>query len=97
MTFDVAVILVHYHAADLAKEAVAALREDVQRHGIAAEWLLVDNGSDEAERALLASLPISVLDAGGNRGYAGGVNFGAAHAHADTLLLLNPDVLVFPG
>jgi GT2 family glycosyltransferase len=92
-----AVVLVHYHAAELARAAIAALRADLAGTGVEAEWLLVDNGSDAAERELLAGQGVERLDPGENLGYAGGVNLGAARARADALLLMNPDVLVLPG
>src|SRR5215213_7936049 len=56
-----AIVLVHYHTPALAAAAVEALRRSVEEAGLDAaadvEWLLVDNGSDEAGRALLESLP----------------------------------------
>jgi GT2 family glycosyltransferase len=91
-----ALILVHYHTPDLAAAAVEALRADVGL-GEDAEWLLVDNGSDAAGRARLESLPIRRIDPGANLGYAGGVNLGAASSTAEAMIVMNPDVLVFPG
>lgn len=88
-----ALILVHYHTPELAAEAVEALRADVTD----AEWLLVDNGSDAAGRALLESLPVRRIDPGTNLGYAGGVNLGVARSTAEAVVLMNPDVLVLPG
>lgn len=95
-----ALILVHYHTPDLAAAAVEALRTDLARSeaaGIDAEWLLVDNGSDEAGRARLASLPVERIDPGANLGYAGAANLAVRRSRADAFVLLNPDVLVLPG
>jgi N-acetylglucosaminyl-diphospho-decaprenol L-rhamnosyltransferase len=95
-----AVILVHYHTPALAAAAVEALRLDMERSGLEdrdVEWLLVDNGSDEAGRVLLDSLPVQRIDPGENLGYAGGVNLGVARSSAEAILLMNPDVLVLPG
>jgi GT2 family glycosyltransferase len=95
-----AVILVHYHTPALAAAAVEALRRDIEWSGLAdrdVEWLLVDNGSNEAGRALLDSLPVQRIDPGENLGYAGGVNLGVARSSAEAILLMNPDVLVLPG
>jgi len=92
-----AIILVHYHTPALAAAAVEALRRDTAGLDGGIEWLLIDNGSDEAGRALLASLPVERIDPGANLGYAGGVNLGVARSTADTILLMNPDVLVLPG
>jgi len=97
-----AVVLVHYHTPALAADAVAALRAGLSGAGIDpdgmdTEWLLVDNGSDAGERALLERLPVQRIDPGENLGYAGGVNLGVARSTAEMLILMNPDVLVFPG
>jgi len=92
-----AVVLVHYHTPDLAAAAVEALAADLAGTGLAVEWLLVDNGSDAAERARLEALPVRRLDPGENLGFAGGINLGVAHASADAMLLMNPDVIVLPG
>jgi len=96
-----AIVLVHYHTPTLAAAAVEALRRSVEEAGLDAaadvEWLLVDNGSDDAGRALLESLPVLRIDPGTNLGYAGGVNLGVARSSARQILLMNPDVLVLPG
>lgn len=92
-----AVILVHYHTPELAAAAVEALRADLAGTGIEVEWRLVDNGSDEAGRALLAALPVERIDPGTNLGYAGGVNLGAERSTAEVMVLMNPDVIVQPG
>lgn len=92
-----AIVLVHYHTPELAAESVAALRADLAALGREAEWALVDNGSDEAGRALLDTLPITRLDPGRNLGYAGGVNLGVASTAGEVVFLMNPDVLVLPG
>jgi len=97
MGSTLAIVLVHYHTPLLAAESVAALRADLGNTGIETEWLLVDNGSDAEERALLESLPVERIDPGANLGYAGGVNLGVARSTAETVIVMNPDVLVLPG
>lgn len=92
-----AVILVHYHTPELAAAAVEAVRADVTGLGVEVEWLLVDNGSDEAGRARLAALAVERIDPGTNLGYSGGVNLGAARSTAEVMVLMNPDVIVQPG
>ena len=74
-----------------------ALRADVAGTGLEVDWLLVDNGSDAAGRARLASLPVERIDPGANLGYAGGVNLGVARPDAELVLVMNPDVIVLPG
>jgi GT2 family glycosyltransferase len=93
----VAVILVHYRTPELAVAAVEALQRDACHSGLEIEGILVDNGSDEIGRALLESLPFERIDAGANRGFAGGVNLGVERSRAETILVMNPDVRVLPG
>jgi N-acetylglucosaminyl-diphospho-decaprenol L-rhamnosyltransferase len=90
-------IVVHYWTPELAVSAVAALRQDLARGGLDGECWIIDNGSDERGKAVLASAAAELVDAGGNLGYAGGVNLGAAHSRADVLVLMNADVVVQPG
>ena len=92
-----AIVLVHYHAAELAARAVGALRADLAGAGLDVEWAVVDNGSDAAERALLATLPGERVEAGRNLGFAGGVNLGVEKTTAEAILVMNPDVIVLPG
>ncbi len=70
---EVAVALVHYRTPELVRPAVEALAADLERAGARARILLVDNGSDEAGRALWRGLPLERIDPGVNLGYAGGV------------------------
>jgi GT2 family glycosyltransferase len=96
-----AVILVHYRTPELAAGAVEALRHDARQSGLEIEGILVDNGSDEAGRALLASLPFERIDPGANLGFAGGVNLGVdlvlGRSRAERIVVMNPDVRVLPG
>jgi GT2 family glycosyltransferase len=93
----VAVILVHYRTPELAAAAVAALLADAGQSGLEVEGILVDNGSDEAGRALLEDLPFERIDPGGNLGFAGGVNLGVTRSQAETIVVMNPDVRILPG
>jgi len=94
---ELAVILVHYHAPAPLAAAVAALERDLAAGAVAAEWRIVDNGSTAAERTALEALGLPLIEGGGNRGFAAGVNRGVASTTAPSLLLLNPDVEVLPG
>jgi GT2 family glycosyltransferase len=94
---SLAVILVHYRTPGLVAPAVAALLDDCAASGLDAEILLVDNGSDEVDRAAWRALPLRRIDAGGNSGYAGGVARGVAASEAPFLVAMNPDVEVRRG
>lgn len=65
------------------------------------EVVVVDNASDDATRLLLAEQQaaeplLTVVLNDDNRGFASACNQGAAVAHGDTLLFLNPDAFVKP-
>jgi GT2 family glycosyltransferase len=93
----IAVILVHYRTPELAAAAVEALRADAGRSGLELEGILVDNGSDDADRARLASLSFERLEPGANLGFAGGVNLGVSRSRAERIVVINPDVRILPG
>lgn len=91
------VVFVHYRTPELASRAVDSVAADAAASGLDVEILLVDNGSDAAGRERLAALPVTLLEPGGNLGFAGGVNLGVRHAGGDALLLANPDLELLPG
>lgn len=93
----IAIILVHYQTANLLVRAVEALRADLSSSGLDADLIVVDNGSSEADRLALAELNVCWIDAGGNRGYAGGINLGVSRTDAELLFFMNCDVEVLPG
>lgn len=62
------------------------------------ETILVDNGSTDATRALLAGYPeVRAIWLPRNVGFAGAVNAGIDAAHAAVLVLLNNDTEAEPG
>ncbi|MEM9557024.1 MAG: glycosyltransferase family 2 protein [Acidobacteriota bacterium] len=101
-----AAVVVHYRTPALAARCVEALRADAVGSALELDIVLVDNGSDAADRPGLAALPVRLVEPGANLGYAGGVNRGIAAATEaaamsialhDCYVVLNPDVLVEPG
>lgn len=89
---DVAVVLVHYRTPEVVPAAVSALQRSAEKAGLSAELLLVDN--DGGDRAAFEALGLEVLGPGTNRGFAAGVNRGAAASRAPRIVLMNPDVVV---
>ena len=90
-------VLVHFHTPRLLVRAIEAAVADLDACGMSAEWIVVDNGSDQRGRAILDGLGVKILDPGRNVGYAGGINRGVEATTAPLLCLMNPDVEVFPG
>ncbi len=94
----VSLVVVHYHAAELALAAGLSFRRQAAELGVDGEALVVDHGSDAAGARLLAEgFPGRVLADPANPGYAAGVNRGVAAAGGDVVLFGNPDVELFPG
>lgn len=66
--------------------------------GVAVDVVLVDNGcTDGAVERLSTAEGVTVVRSGGNTGFAGGCNEGAAVALGDILAFVNPDAIVEPG
>jgi glycosyltransferase involved in cell wall biosynthesis/GT2 family glycosyltransferase len=87
-TRPVEIIVVAYGAPGLLRDALEPVREFAVT--------VVDNSSLPEIAALCAELDVHYIDAGGNRGFAAGVNLGLAHRQlpgAD-ILLLNPDARI---
>jgi GT2 family glycosyltransferase len=93
----VSAVMVHYRAPELACRAATALRSDCARAGLDCEIVVVDNGSDPADRSTLETAADRLITPGANLGYAGGLNRGISQARGTHLLLSNPDVLVLSG
>lgn len=91
-------VVVNFRSASLARQTCRALADEAGREGIDLELLVVDNSGTDEDRAVLDPLEgVRVLRSGANRGYAGGLNDGAAAARGDRLLFLNPDLDLRPG
>lgn len=91
------IVIVHYHAAESVRDAVAALRLDASRSNVLVNIVVADNGSTPEERALLQSLDIEYLNTGRNAGYAGAVNIAVRTTRSDSIVVMNEDVIVLPG
>jgi GT2 family glycosyltransferase len=94
---DLAIVLVHYRTPVLLVDAVEALLRDLASSCLSAEIVVVDNGSEPADRAAWNELPLRRIDPGANLGYAGGVRCGVEATSAASIVAMNPDVLVVEG
>lgn len=93
----VTAIYVHYHCAALLERSFAVLRADAAAAAVELDAIIVDNGSDSADSALLRTLPAFLIEPGQNLGFAAAVNRGVRLARGQLLLLVNPDARVLPG
>lgn len=93
---DVSLVLVTFRSRAVAAEAVASFRREAGACGLTAEIIAVDHSRDEDEVRSLRSLADAVI-AQPNRGYAAGINRGAADARGRLLLVANPDIRFLDG
>lgn len=92
----VSVLVINYLSADLLDQCLSALSKSTT---VSYECIVVNNGSPDLEltEKVAAKHNAKLILNQENRGYACAVNQAAAHAQADILLLVNPDVVVSPG
>jgi GT2 family glycosyltransferase len=94
---DVAVVIVTYNSARDLPGLLASLRPETA--DLRLRVILVDNSSTDDTRAVAAAHDdVIAVAAGGNLGYAGGINVGMARVRAgEDVLVLNPDLRVTRG
>ncbi|GAB2457984.1 GT2 family glycosyltransferase [Conyzicola lurida] len=94
---DVAVAVVTFNSAAHLGGLLASLRHEALDSRL--RVVVADNGSTDGTLQLLAGHPdVTLVDAGGNRGYAEGINLALrAAGDADASLVLNPDLVVEAG
>jgi N-acetylglucosaminyl-diphospho-decaprenol L-rhamnosyltransferase len=93
---DLAVVLVSFNSAAWLQRSIAA----IERHagGLALDIFVVDNGSRDRTRELVASrFPQVRLILADNDGFAAGNNRGIEASRARYVLLVNPDVEIVEG
>ncbi|HTR04560.1 MAG TPA: glycosyltransferase family 2 protein [Thermoanaerobaculia bacterium] len=98
MSPRVSVVVVNHRSAGEAAGCVASLREAFAAEAVDGEIVLVDCGSGEEERRVLAGLGADAevfLDE--NRGYSGGANAGLERARSPAVVVSNADVAYLPG
>jgi glycosyltransferase involved in cell wall biosynthesis len=94
----VSAIVVSYNTGEVLFECLAALVRDPALH----EIVLVNNGNpieilERVEDAYGRGNRVKIVGGGVNRGFAAGVNLGAAQAQGDWLLIINPDAVLQTG
>ncbi|MDP3489045.1 MAG: glycosyltransferase family 2 protein [Phenylobacterium sp.] len=92
------VIMVVYMTGEALAESLACVLADPQVD----EFIVVDNGSDPGEAAILDDFAaryrqMRLVRGQGNVGFARGANLGARAAAGEVLIFLNPDAFLQPG
>lgn len=93
---DFAIVVVSYRSGP----DLPALIASIGPAAGGASWhlLIVDNAGEDLAAQLAPDERVTVLDAGGNLGYSGGLNVGIAHApRSHWLVFLNPDLVLGVG
>jgi GT2 family glycosyltransferase len=93
--FDVAIIVVAYHSEDDLPRLLDSLTAAAA--GLTHAVVIVDNdaGSSALAGIVAGRANVSVVDAGGNVGFSGGLNVGLRHAPpSEAVLFLNPDLVL---
>lgn len=85
----VRVVVVTYDSAATLPACLASLSPQVRALG--GELVVVDNGSRDDSVAVARRHGATVIESGGNHGFAVGCNLGARGAAADLVVLVNPD------
>jgi N-acetylglucosaminyl-diphospho-decaprenol L-rhamnosyltransferase len=94
---ELSVVIVSWNTRELLAQCLAAL--EAERPAIAFEVIVVDNGSaDDSREMVAAKFPLArVLSNPDNRGFSAANNQGIAAAAGPYVLLLNSDTAVVPG
>lgn len=94
---DCAVVIVTYNSAHWVTGLLESL--PAAAPGLSLRTVVVDNGSsDDTVRVVRNNPGVTLVQAGANLGYAGGINVGRRAAGSySTLLVINPDVVLEKG
>lgn len=93
---DLSVLVVAYNSVALIEACLASVPLACTRQRF--EILLIDNGDGSTEAFVRDNFPaVRIVPSRGNIGFAAGNNALAAHASGAYVLLLNPDMKLFPG
>lgn len=92
---DVSIMIVAYNSAALIEDCIASIAPACRCYSY--EVLLIDNGDGSTAALVASEFPqVRIVPSRGNIGFAGGNNQMAYEAKADLLLLLNPDMVLYP-
>lgn len=91
-------VVVNHNAGDLLLGCVRSLADDGAHDVVVVDNASSDGSAEALEAAATAEdLPVVVVRAGSNRGYAAGANLGIGHTDTEVVAVLNPDTRVGLG
>jgi len=89
----VSIVIPTYNNIKTLNNAVQSIYDNTEQK---VEIIVVNNG-DIVDKNLFSKYSAQVYNAGGNKGWAGGINLGAANATGEFVLMLNDDILILPS
>lgn len=101
---DVSIILLNYNMKGLLKQCLKGIMQSVGT--LQTEVLVIDNASTDGTTQMISTylnsqptnaVPIRFFPLDQNRGYGVGNNVGIRQSRGKYILILNPDIAVFPG
>lgn len=93
---ELSIIIVSYNTRSDLERCLTSLNKPPP--AISNEIIVVDNQSSDGSAQSAERFPrVTVIEAGGNRGFAAACNIGIRGSTGDMVLLLNPDTVVTPG
>jgi GT2 family glycosyltransferase len=93
----VSLVVVCHHSSRVLPMCLESFRREAAAAGVEAEVVAVEHSEDAAELGRVDGVGVDRLLERPNRGYAAGLNAGAAEAGGEVLLLANPDIHFHPG
>ncbi len=93
----VSLVVVCHRSSRVLPPCLESFRREAATAGVEAEVVAVEHSEDAAELAKVEAIGVDRLLERPNRGYAAGLNAGAAEAEGEVLLLANPDICFCPG
>jgi GT2 family glycosyltransferase len=96
MSPKVSFVTVCYKTPDLVRLLLRGIEE--AKLDFPYEYFLVDNGGDGTAQMVRERFPwVRVIEAGENTGFAKGNNLAFREAKGEYVMLINPDLVIFPG
>jgi GT2 family glycosyltransferase len=93
----VSLVVVCHHSSEVLPSCLESFRREAASAGVEAEVVGIEHSEDADEFARAEKAGFDRLLLRPNRGYAAGLNAGAAEATGEVLLLANPDISFLPG
>lgn len=93
---DLSIIILNFKTKNLLRECLRTV--EVAKPSLNFEVIVVDNASNDGTAEMLrAEFPsVRLIQSDRNRGYAGGNNLGIRAASGKYIMVMNPDILVWP-